>query len=295
MGVFSRLRQLFSSGKKRRIGLTATSLDKRFEIICKTGQGSMSRVYRARDMKLGRIVCLKVLDKVKTHRFDARFLGLPRPAEGAVSLALHHPNIVHTFEHGISTKGEQFIVMELIEGMGFNFLIETKSPQLTSNRINYLVQAATGLEAMHQQGFLHRDVCPRNMMVNQEGILKLIDFGLSIPYRYEFCKPGNRTGTSSYMAPELIKRQTTDHRIDLFALGVTAYETFTGNLPWEKGDSIQVVQRHVNTPGRNPKEFRPDLDDRTVRFLIKAVERHPDDRFRSAADFRDGLKALPPQ
>jgi eukaryotic-like serine/threonine-protein kinase len=293
MSMLSKLKQIFSSGKKKKSSLPKIDVQKRFELLGKTGQGSMSKVYRARDFKLGRIVCLKLLDKEKTARFEARFIGRNRPTEGAICMELRHPNIVHTFEHGLSATGEHCIVFELIEGVGLNFLIETKSPQLANHRIDYLLQAAEGLEYMHKRGFLHRDICPRNIMVNQQGVVKLIDFGLSIPYRPEFCRPGNRTGTSNYLAPELIKRVTTDHRVDLFALGVTAYETITGSLPWEKAQSLQTVLSHLNASGRNPREFAPDLDDRTTSFLVKAVERNPQLRFQSAAEFRDALKALP--
>ncbi len=94
-------------------------------------------------------------------------------------------------------------------------------------------------------------------MVTKDGVVKLIDFGLTIPYRPEFCKPGNRTGTPKYLAPELIKRQTTDHRVDLFALGVTAYEMFTGDLPWEKAASLQTLLSHMNSPGRDPQGIAP--------------------------------------
>lgn len=295
MRLFSALASVFrSSAPRGRSGRSApVNLQKRFDILGKTGQGSMSQVYRARDLKLGRVVCIKVLDKAKTLRFDARFPGLPKPTEGSIAMALRHANVVHTIESGLSTKGEQFIVMELIEGVGLNYLIETKNPQLRTRRLDYLVQAVNAVEAMHTLGFLHRDVCPRNMMVNSDGVLKLIDFGLSVPYRPEFCKPGNRTGTTNYMAPELIKRLPTDHRVDLFALGVTAYEVFTGELPWERSDSLTTVRAHVNMAGRNPRDLCPDVDEATVRFLVKAVEREPRDRYQSAAEFRDALKALP--
>jgi serine/threonine protein kinase len=155
------------------------------------------------------------------------------------------------------------------------------------------VQAADGIEAIHQQGYLHRDICPRNVMVNKEGVVKLIDFGLAVPYRPEFCKPGNRTGTTNYLAPEVIKRSTTDHRVDLFALGVTAYEVYTGHLPWEKAASLQTALSHLNSPAKNPREFRPDMDPQLVKLLVKSVERDPRDRFQSAAEFREALKALP--
>jgi serine/threonine protein kinase len=291
MGVIAKLRAFFARAKGPK--LPRVNVQKRFDLMGRTGQGSMSKVYRARDNKSGRMVCVKVLDKEKTTRFDLRFRGLKRPSEGAILMSLRHPNVVMALEHGLTTAGEQYLVMELIEGVGLNFLIETKSPQLPGHRVDYLLQAADALEYVHQQRFLHRDVCPRNIMVNSEGVVKLIDFGLTIPYRAEFTKPGNRTGTSNYLAPEVIKRISTDHRVDLFALGVTAYEVMTGDLPWEKGRSLQTVMSHMNMPGRNPRDFVPDLDDKTTAFLLKAIERNPRDRFQSCADFREALQQLP--
>ena len=290
------LAKLFGGGKgKGRARGPRVDVAKRFDLLGRTGQGSMSKVWRARDRSLGRMVCLKLLDKEKTEKFEARFLGLKRPTEGEICVPLRHKNIVQTFEYGTSTKGEPFLVMELIDGLGLNFLIETNSPQLNGHRVDYLIQMADGLEYLHQQGYLHRDICPRNTMVTQAGLVKIIDFGLAVPYRPEFCKPGNRTGTPNYLAPEIIKRITTDHRVDLFALGVTAYEVFTGEMPWERTQSLQTLLSHLNSPGKDPREFRKDMDKKTAAFLTKAIERDPRERFQSAAEFREALKALPKQ
>jgi serine/threonine protein kinase len=288
----NKLKKLFASSKN---SVPIVNIDKRFELLGRTGQGSMSKVWRARDRKSGRVVCLKVLDREKTAKFEARFPGLKRPSEGAISMVLRHKNIVQTFEHGMTTKKEPFLVMELVDGMGLNFLIETRSPQLEGHRIDILSQFASGLEYIHKQGYLHRDICPRNVMVTREGTVKIIDLGLAIPYRPEFCKPGNRTGTPNYLAPELIKRQTTDHRVDLFALGVTAFEMFTGELPWEEEASLQTLLSHMNSPGRDPTELRPDLDEETAAFLTKAIERDPKQRFQNPAEFREALRELPPK
>src|SRR5262245_6184992 len=150
MGVLAKLKQLFRGtpgGKLKRIDVR-----RRFELLGRTGQGSMSKVWRARDRELGRTVCLKVLDKEKTAKFEERFKGLQRPTEGAVCLALRHKNIVQSYEYGVTEKGEPYLVMELIDGTGLNFLIETRSPHLEGNRVNYLLQVADGLEYVHQQG-----------------------------------------------------------------------------------------------------------------------------------------------
>lgn len=291
MGVFTNLKKLFSGKPKSKLPIVDVS--KRFELLGRTGQGSMSKVWRARDRNIGRVICLKVLDKLKTAKFAARFPGLNRPLEGAICSALRHKNIVQTHEYGLTKLGEEFISMELIDGMGLNFLIETRSPHLVGKRVELLRQIADGIEYIHQQGYLHRDICPRNVMVTQEGLVKMIDFGLTVPYRPEFCRPGNRTGTPNYLAPEIIKRISTDHRVDLFALGVTAYELFTGELPWEKALSMQTLQSHLNSPGKDPRDFVRDLDDSIATFLIKSIEREPRDRFQSAGEFRDALKELP--
>ena len=296
MGLFKKIKAMFSRSTAKSRGdakLQRVEVSKRFDLLGRTGQGSMSKVWRARDRSLGRTVCLKLLDKEKTAKFEARFPGLVKPKEGAICMQLRHKNIVQSLEYGITTGGEYYLVMELIEGMGFNYLLETKSQQLDGRRNQFLIQMADALEYVHNQGYLHRDICPRNVMVTTDHVVKLIDFGLTIPNRPEFCKPGNRTGTPNYLAPELIRRVTTDHRVDLFALGVTAFEVFTNDLPWEKSQSLQTLLSHMNSPGKDPRELSPDLDAETAKFLMKAVERNPNDRFQTAAEFREALKALP--
>ena len=293
MKVSSFFKKLFTSDPKKKI--PKTDISKRFDLITQRGPGSMSKVWKAQDRNIGRTVCLKVLDKAKTARFEARFPGLVRPTEGAILMSLHHRNVVKTYDHGLTKNGEQFLVMEWIEGVGFNYLIETKNAALNGKRVEFLIQVAEGMEYVHRQGYLHRDICPRNIMLDQDGVVKIIDFGLTIPSTPAFCKPGNRTGTPNYLAPELIKRSTTDHRVDLFALGVTAYETITGTLPWEKTESLQTLLSHLNSTGRDPRDHMPSLDEPMAKLLMKAIDRDRTRRFQTAVEFREALKALPKQ
>jgi eukaryotic-like serine/threonine-protein kinase len=266
----------------------------RWDLRGRTGQGSMSKVYQAYDNSIGRVVCLKLLDKDKTKKFEERFKGLKKPSEGEICLGLSHQNCVKTYEHGkIEKTDEPYLVMEWIEGVGLNYLVETKNKQLDGNRVNYLGQLADALQYMHDNKWLHRDLCPRNIMVDKDGVLKLIDFGLTIPYTPPFCAPGNRTGTAEYLAPELVKRRSTNHKVDLYALGITAYEVFTFAMPWDRSpNSEENFRRRLNIPPRNPKDHNPRLDDATCKFLLKSISREPADRFASASDFKAELEKL---
>jgi serine/threonine protein kinase len=277
-------------GKK---GLKVSDISKRFELSGRTGQGSMSKVYRTYDRNIGRNVCLKVLDKLKTINFEARFKGLKKPSEGEICLALRHDNIVRTYEFGISTKGDPFIVMEWVDGLGLNYLVETKSPQMKGNRLNYLNQLCDAVQYMHDNKWLHRDICTRNVMIDKEGVLKLIDFGLTIPYTKEFISGGNRTGTSDILAPEIIRRRPIDHRVDLFALGVTAYEIFTGQLPWERSPSSEeTFRKRLNTQPREAKNLSKDVDDELNAVLFRSVAKEAQERFPSATAFKEALGRL---
>ncbi len=295
MGIFGKL----FGGTGRKKGVKVVDAAKRWDLRGRTGQGSMSKVFQAYDRDIGRTVCLKLLDKVKTQKFEERFkaLGLKKPSEGEVCTGLNHVNCVRTYEHGVTTQGEPYLVMEWIDGLGLNYLIETRSPQLNGNRIHFLSQLCDAVEYLHNQRFLHRDLCPRNVMIAKEeegpGVIKLIDFGLTIPWTPEFTQPGNRTGTVDYLAPEVIKRMATDHKVDLFALGVTAYEVFTGQLPWERTPSSEeTLRRRLNTPPRNAGDVKRDLGADLVRVLMKSIERDRTQRFSSARQFKEALQNL---
>lgn len=297
MGLLDSLKNLFGGkkGNKPKVSKNKVDASKRFDLQGRTGQGSMSRVFVAYDRTLGRKICLKLLDKEKTAKFEQRFAALNKPSEGEICMTLRHPGIVTTYEHGITTEGEPFLAMELVDGLGLNYLIDNRASntQLKGNRIDYLIQLCDALEYLHNQKYLHRDICPRNIMVTKDGIIKLIDFGLTVPYKPEFCQPGNRTGTLDYLALELIKRMTTDHRIDVFALGVTAYELLTGELPWERAlSSEDTLRRRMNQQPRNPRQFNPDLQEDIIAILLKSINNDAKLRYQSVAAMKKALQGI---
>jgi serine/threonine protein kinase len=192
----------------------------------------------------------------------------------------------------MTSKGEEFVVMEYIRGTGLILLAEMRSPELIGRELDFLLQSGEALAYVHEQGIIHRDVCPHNVIITPERVAKLIDFGLSIPNTPNFCKPGNRTGKVSYMAPELIKRSTTDVRVDVFAFGVSAYQVLTGNLPWESSQSLESMLQHINHPPRDPRKYRPDLSDEIAAVLLKAIERDRNARFENMQQLNAALREL---
>ena len=281
------LKDLFKSKPRGpRIDIT-----KRFDLIGRVGQGSMSKVWRARDTKTGRTVALKILDKEKTRRLEQRFQGLKKPTEGEIAVQLQHPHIVRTYEHGLTRDYEQFLVMEFVEGVGLSYLVDVQNELMKSNRMRLLIELGEAIRYFHEKNYIHRDICPRNVMVDSEHHIKLIDFGLVVPNTPDFRKPGNRTGTANYMAPELVKRLPTDQRIDVFSYAVTAYEMFTRKLPWEAAETFDAAIQRINTPPDDIREHAPQIDSQVADIIMKGVERDPRDRWQSMRDMLEALES----
>ena len=292
------LKRLFQRQPK----IEKVDVRRRFELHGRVGQGSMSKVWRATDTIGSKQVALKVLDKPRLARLDNRFksLGLKRPHEGEISLSLRHPNIAKTLECGITTDDEEFLVMEFIDGVTLSYLVETQIPRMKQNCLWYCIQLGEALEAVHRANYIHRDMCPRNVIVSNDDVVKLIDFGLVVPNTDPYKRPGNRTGTANYMAPELIKRMSTDERIDIFSYAVTCYEMFTRQLPWDSGDTLESVMQHINNPPKDIKLYAPKLDSQVCAAIMKGLEQNPERRWQSVREmvheFRQAavrLKSIP--
>ena len=272
--------KLFSKKKSH----DRTDVSKRFNLIGRVGQGSMSKVWKATDLQTGRLVALKVLDKEKTTKFEARFQGLQKPTEGEVAMSLNHPNIVKTYEFGWTLEDEMFLVMEFVEGVGLALLVDLQNEEMKRYRLRYMIQIGEALNHFHQQNWIHRDICPRNVMISDEKTAKMIDFGLVVPNTPPFCKPGNRTGTACYMAPELIKRQTTDQRLDIFSYAVTCFEMYTKRYPWDAALTIDAVLQHINKPPIALSTLIPTIDKQVEAAIMKGLAASPDDRWQTVSE-----------
>jgi len=284
MALLDRFSGFFSGGR--------LNVRKRFELLRKAISGTMSKFYMARDRRTGQIVGLKVLDREKTAAFMARFTGLNKPTEGEIAIQFDHPRIVKTFEHGLTTEGEQYLVMEFLEGAGMNSLLVARDEILEGRRVRFIRQLAEAVAAVHERGFLHRDICPRNLLLSGDGEgLKLIDFGLSVPATPEFMQPGNRTGTPNYMAPELVRRRATDHRLDVFSFGVTAYEISTFELPWVRGVTGMAAMSH-DQPPTDIREYCPRIDPTLARAIHACIEPEVSKRCASMAEFLQRIHSV---
>ncbi len=271
MGLLGQIKSLLRAGSR-------VDIHKRYELLREAISGTMSNFYMARDRRTGEIVGVKVLDKEETAALEARFKGLKKPTEGEIAVTLDHPRIVKTLEYGITTEDQQYLVMEFLEGPGLNSLIIGKSKQLDGRRVNLIRQAAEALAAVHKAGYIHRDICPRNFVATPKAeSLKLIDFGLTVPATPQFMQPGNRTGTPNYMAPEIVRRHKTDHRLDIFSFGVTAYELCTFDLPWERGKDGKAALTH-DQPPQDIRTRRPQINPRLAQAIMQCLATDPAER-----------------
>ncbi len=268
----------------------------RYEILREAVSGTMSDFHMARDRSTNEIVGLKILDKAKTDALEARFKGLKKPTEGEIATTFNHPRIVRTFSHGITTNNEQFLVMEYLDGPGLNSLIIGRSKLLDGNRLTLARHAAEAIEAVHEAGYIHRDVCPRNFVCSKDGTsLKLIDFGLTVPAEREYMLPGNRTGTPAYLAPEVMRRKPTDQRLDIFAFGVSIYELFAFETPWPRGKEGQSAVAAMAHGMSSPPPLRghyPKIHPTLAAAIHKCMEANPEHRFQNITQFLKTISRL---
>jgi len=290
--MLAKLKQLFRSGGPTKARKAKVNIGRRFTILAETGQGSMSKVYRAVDNSAGRSVCLKVQFPEKNQAAAAR-AGEQRPDEGEIASKVVHPRVVRTYDYGLSTRGEHFVVMEYVDGNSLRFVREARSVPKLADKLEILAQAAEGLAACHAAGVIHHDINPGNFLVDRGGNVKLIDFGLAVPDTPAFRRPGNRTGTLNYMAPELVRREPIDVRIDVFAFGALAFEFLTDRLPYDSTTSMASMLARINHEPLDPAKANPNLPPELHDLLRRLIARRREDRQPSMEGVAEALRAIP--
>lgn len=260
----------------------SVDIEARFERLRSAISGTMSNFFVAKDRyHENRVVGVKLCDSDKVQFFESRFKGLNKPSEGEIAIQLNHSNIVETYEYGTSNRGQQFIVMEYIDGPGLHQIIaEKQEALLAGRRLELITQMAEALAYLHRKEFIHRDICPRNYIVHKDmSKIKLIDFGLTLPATRAFMAPGNRTGTPLYMSPEIVRRRSTDKRVDIFSFAVTCYHMIAFDLPWQIADTTgRAALHHDTAPPRDITEHRPEIDKVLANTIMAAMHPNPEMR-----------------
>jgi predicted Ser/Thr protein kinase len=265
----------------------------RYKILDEIGRGAMGVVYLAKDPLIGRLVAIKTfrmgaaLSGRELEMFRARFI---REAQSAGILS--HPNIVTI--HDVveeSEEGATFIAMEYVRGTDLKEILASQQQLDLKDVVNVVSQVAEGLDYAHSQGVVHRDVKPANILITQEQEVKLTDFGIARLDTSNLTLEGQLLGTPNYMAPEQIQGQATDHRADIFSLGVVLYEMLTGEKPF-KGENVTVVtHRIVYEEYTAPADHVGHLPEPVLEVLSKALAKDPDDRYSGVRELAEALRA----
>ncbi|MFT5525082.1 MAG: serine/threonine protein kinase [Pirellulaceae bacterium] len=286
MGFLDKIQSLLRRGR--------LDVSSRFELLREAISGTMSNFYMAKDRNTGEIVGLKIGDREKMELFEARFKGLNKPPEGEIATHMSHPNIVKTFEYGKTTDGLNYVVMEFLPGFGMHVLVNKRDPELEGRRLLLIRQMAAAIGEVHRKGFIHRDVCPRNFICSpSKDFVTLIDFGLSVPATADYMQAGNRTGTPLYMAPEVVRRRKTDQRLDVFSLGVTAYQVCCYDLPWVNSDTTgKAALQHDTVEPVDIFQRRPDLNKTLGNAIKKCINPNADRRPQSVDDFLSMIRTV---
>ena len=261
----------------------------RYEVEELVGAGGMSSVYRANDRLLERKVALKVMHQHfgEDPEYVERFR---REARSVASLS--HPNVVTVIDRG-EHNGRQFIVFEYVDGENLKQLIQRRGPAPVTTALELGKQIALALSFAHQQGLVHRDVKPQNVLLNGDGTAKVTDFGIarSLDVKHGMTQTGTVLGTSDYIAPEQAQGQNVDEQTDIYSLGVVLYELLTSEVPFPGESFVAVAMRHINEPPPPIRDKRPDVPPRVEAAVQRAMAKEPRDRFPSMADFASELDA----
>jgi serine/threonine-protein kinase len=262
-----------------------------YEIIEKTGAGGMAVVYKAKDIRLKRLVALKLLSPalIRDEEAKERFVR-----EAQAASALDHPNICTVHEIDETEGGQMFISMSYYEGGTLKDMIREK-PLTAGQAVEIAVQVARGLAEAHENGVVHRDIKPANIMMTAKGQVKVMDFGLAKLSGGEgITGIGIPMGTVAYMSPEQAQGKDVDYRTDIWSLGVVLYEMVSGQPPFKGENAHAIIYSILNVDPVPVTSIQPNIESRLERIINKALTKEPDSRYQNAGDLLADLGRIGP-
>jgi eukaryotic-like serine/threonine-protein kinase len=265
----------------------------RYELDGVVGRGGMAEVYRARDLRLDRIVAVKTLreDLARDQTFQARFR---REAQSAASL--NHPSIVAVYDTGEDNAGPAhvpFIVMEYVDGRTIRDLLRDDRRLLPERALEITDGVLRALDYSHRNGIVHRDIKPGNVMLNRSGEIKVMDFGIARAVsdaQATMTQTAQVIGTAQYLSPEQARGERVDHRSDLYSVGCLLYELLTGRPPFTGDSPVAIAYQHVRENPVPPSRVDPELPAWADAIVLKAMAKDPGARYQSAADMRSDVQ-----
>ena len=263
-----------------------TLIDGRYRIVRKLGSGGMADVYMAEDQQLGRRVALKVLHRrfAEDEQFVERFR---REASSAAGLS--HPNVVAIFDRG-EWDGTYYISMELVEGRTLKEIVREKGPAPPEAAVDLTLQILRAARYAHQHGIVHRDIKPHNVLIDQDGRVRVTDFGIARAGTSDITETGSVMGTAQYLSPEQAQGRPVDERADLYAIGIVLYELLTGQVPFDADSPVTVALKQVSEMPVPPAEVVPSIPPAIDAVVLHALEKDPDRRWQNADEFIAALE-----
>ncbi|MBZ9686748.1 Stk1 family PASTA domain-containing Ser/Thr kinase [Clostridium estertheticum] len=269
--------------------MIGTLLLNRYELLEKIGEGGMGTVYKAKCHLLNRFVTVKILkaELSNDEDFVARF------KREATSVArLSHPNIVNVHDVG-AEKQINFIVMEYIDGKTLKQIIKENGRLDSQKTLDIVFQVAKALECAHKNNIIHRDIKPDNIMIMEDNMVKVMDFGIAkVADSRTVTNSQNVMGTVRYFSPEQAKGNFVDCRTDIYSLGIVMYEMVTGQVPYNAESSISIAMMHIQGPVIPPKEIFTDIPENINQIILKSMQKEPIKRYQTAREMADILKTI---
>ncbi|WP_303857155.1 Stk1 family PASTA domain-containing Ser/Thr kinase [Aminicella lysinilytica] len=258
----------------------------RYELVEKIGEGGMAVVYKSRDRLLNRYVAIKILRPEFTK--DAQFVESFKK-ESQAAAGLQHPNIISVYDVG--REGNiHFIVMELINGKPLSDVIKEQAPMDYKRCIEITKQVAAALSVAHKNNIIHRDIKPHNIMITEEGMAKLGDFGIAKAVSDSTLTETSKIiGSVHYFSPEQARGAYVDERSDLYSLGIVLYEMLTGQVPFDGDNPVQVALMHINDDVTPPSKLVPGIPPALEKLVMKATDKFQSNRYRSADEMLEDL------